>query len=352
MALILSRPFLIVQSICALPTSNLEFDPSFPDVPSPFTQIKLQYQIIESIFELVPLANNPVSAGTALDIKKKIDTWFSDLPAVFRECDPDTQYNSTHNHLVRQRLQILCMGYSTYISILKPTVSEIMKNSSSSPAEIRIAQQLRSATIVAALRLIEVSEALFAICIPNSPKYFIVNFIPFDTATILCSTLLQDKENRITKRPEMLQAIGKSLAMAGVLKSITKTGTITWNALVVHISKLRLTESERKLVDPNGVVFSKQRKPTKRIAPPTEREEDHQQKQTPELCSQPELTDSNSSTASPLDFDWQFDPGQTLESVPILDADFNVLDSIWSWDDVDFPLNDLSNTFDTHETFL
>jgi hypothetical protein len=349
MGLTLSRPFLIVQTTCASPSCDLEYDPAYPDVPSPFTQIMLEYQLFESIFELLPLTNNPAAPTMAVNVKKRIDEWFSRLPAVFRECDPDTRFQSTHSYLVRHRLQILCSGYTTYISILKSTVSQIMNNPSPSPTEVHIAQQLRSATITAGLRLSEVSEALFAIFIPNSPKYFMVNSIPSETAAFFCSTLLQDKDNRVARRSEILQAIGKSLAMIGFMKSITKTGTIAWNALIALISKLSLTENERKLIDPEGNMFSKRRKPAKRVAQSNESGGSHQQVQASPLNFQPEMVDTSFSTASALDVDWQFGSVQALSSVsPTLGADFGLLDPIWSWDDVNFPPDDLSTTQNTH----
>jgi hypothetical protein len=338
MGMVLSRPFLIAQEKCTLPSVNLEFDPAYPDIPSPVTQVKLQYQLLESISKVLPLSSRNVSCDAALAAKTKIDTWALDLPAVFQLRDPDTRYNSTHKFLARHRLQTLCIGYATASSILKPYL--ILSDPALSLFETHKRVELRLAAIDTCLKLMEIAKGLFDMFIPNSPKYFQVIFVPFDTAAVLCSAVIHDKDNSLPRRAEILQAIGTALAMIRVMRPLTKTGTIIWDVLSVLILKMHLTAEEAMSVDPDSMILTKERRPAKRVALQSETPPSLAEMQIPAFMPSPEATSSSSENTP--EFDWQFNPTEALDgtTMNLSEIDLDILDPLWGWDDVNLSSED------------
>jgi hypothetical protein len=331
----LSRPFIIAQSQCTLPSVNLEFDHSCPDVPSPITQIRLQYELFETIFKVLPLNNEPLSCETALAVKERIDAWFQSLPVVFRAGNPDQKFDNTHKFLVRHRLQTLCMGYAMLLTVVRPYMTR--NEAPSSPSEIQISAQLRCTAVDTTLVLMDISKSLFDMFIPNSPKYHIVVFVPFDSAALMCSALIRDVEKTLPRRRELLQAIGTAISMISIMKTMTKTGSIAWNVLSILVPKLKLTESEEFIVDPEGSIL-KRRKTAKRAALSNQSGKGYIQTQTQKPSPSSEMT--NSSDGIIPDFEWQLDPGQALEFIPAGEFDLSVLEPVWGWDDINFSLDD------------
>jgi hypothetical protein len=344
MGMVLSRPFLIAQEKCTLPSVNLEFDPAYPDVPSPFTHVRLQYELLESIFKVLPLTSKSVSCDAALAAKTKVDSWALNLPAVYQLRNPDTRFNSTHKFLDRHRLQLLCVGYAMAISFLKPFL--ILADPALSLFETHKRVELRLAAVDTCLKLMEIARDLFNMFIPSSPKYCIVILVPFDTAALLCSAVIHDTDGSLPRRAEVLQAIGNAVEMIRAMKSITKTGTIVWNVLSTLVPKMLLKSEEAMVVDPDGIIFSKKGRSMKRVALSSETSPG------PALVQSSQVTSSSKTTISSSDntpeFDWLFDPAQVLDgtSSNLSDIDLNILDPLWGWDDANLSLEDpLPNSF-------
>lgn len=355
MGLILSRPFLINESYSrtALPNSDLERDTSSPEVPSPITQIVLQCQVFHRVMEhLLPTSRQPLYESV-LAIIKSIEIWFSELPPVFREHEPDKSHDRKHPFLIRHRLQVQSMGYVTTLTLLKPFLTS-QTSSTTLPAEFVAVEKLRRTAIDYAIKVMGHSRLLFDMFIPDNPKYFYVILMPFDTASLLCSAWIHDKEQTLPRRKEILEAIGEAVRMIRALRSITKVGPVAWSVIQALLPEMKLTEAEASLVDSDGLIL-KHRRPTKRpmmgsVAPkefqsvPLDKTKPNHTILTPE-------SSSSTSTAN-SDFDWNFDPAQALDSIPLTDLDFGNLDQVWDWGELNIPFEDFNVPLNDFESTL
>jgi hypothetical protein len=352
MGMILARPFMIHDRDCSvgLPSVNLERDPACPEVPSPIMQMTVSCQLLQSVTEVIELTKKRPSFNSALACNSRVQTWFSNLSPIYRTENPDQSYDSKHPFLKRHRHQILIMGYTTIFSILKPFLTQ--NDTVTSPYEVEALETLRQATVDYGIKLMDISKGLFDLFIPTgNTKYFVVCFVPFDTATLFIAALLRDKDRTLPRRPEILQAIAKGIAMLWILRPITKTGSIAWGVLSKLILTLDLDDKERSLIDPDGIIL-KQRRPTKRIAlgkgnkkalPPSP--------PGPQLAmpeEQPQktlLTPESSTTGDTPEYDCQFDPFETGDAALFEDFDFGDLGPVWDWENLNLPLDDPTFSF-------
>jgi hypothetical protein len=345
MGMILSRPFMIHDDHCTvgLPSVNLERDLACPGVPSPIMQMTLSCQLLQSTTEVLELTNKRPSFNSAIACHGRVQTWLSNLPPVYRTENPDTSYDSKYPFLKRHRYQTYVMGYTTIFSLLKPFLTQ--NDTITAPVEIEALEALRQACVNYGIKLMEIAKGLFDLFIPTgNTKYFVVCFIPFDTSTLFIAALLRDKDRTLPRRPEILQAISKGIAMMWILRPITKTGAIAWSVLTKLIPPLELDDNERSLIDPDGLIL-KPRKATKRVAlgkasqgtlPPSP---PGRGLPLPEPPRQTTLLTPESSTTGD-EYDYKFDPFQSVDDISFSDFDFGGLGPVWDWEDLNLPLDD------------
>ncbi|KAF2418945.1 hypothetical protein EJ08DRAFT_654126 [Tothia fuscella] len=370
MGMVLARPFIIHdgQTSVPLPTVNLEHDPANPDVPSPIMQMTMGSQLLQSISGVLEFSRKRPSTTDGLACLKIVENWCSNLPPVYAIDHPDTSCDTKYPFLVRHRLQSHCICYATVFTILKPYLTEECTSSASD--EIEAFESLRRATVDYGLKLMSKAQLLYNLFIPANPKYFFVVFLPFDTSTFFCSALLHDRETTLPRRSEIIQAIGKGISMLNVLRLITKTGPITWNVLARLVLALDISDKEAMLLDPEGLIL-KRKKSAKRVARGQRMERVQQPLSPEEQPSQslltPEFTASSNNGGTPesdvipefgdeagfnngADFDWQFDPIPVLDAASFTDIDFGEFASVWDWEDLNLPLEDLAFPYQPHIT--
>lgn len=82
-----------------------------------------------------------------------------------------------------------------------------------------------------ALRLLRVSRKLFDHEFPINAKFHLVVFSIFDTATLLCSAIIHDRDHILPHRQEVFSFIEASLDMLHQLSAITKLGASSYRFL-------------------------------------------------------------------------------------------------------------------------
>lgn len=82
-----------------------------------------------------------------------------------------------------------------------------------------------------ALQLLQVSRKLFDHEFPINAKFHLVVFSIFDTATLLCSAIIHDRDHVLPHRQEVFSFIEASLDMLHQLSLITKLGASSYKFL-------------------------------------------------------------------------------------------------------------------------
>ncbi|KAJ0416074.1 fungal-specific transcription factor domain-containing protein [Aspergillus carlsbadensis] len=329
MSLLLSRPFIINSSCCAfeMPTMQLETGDSKPEAPSPMAHMVLQCQLGLAILNIPGAVSGELSATQAMSIQEQTEKWLDSFPPAYSILNPNTQWDIKFPFVKLQRLQLYVIGYMMLLMPLKECLTKHLSLQSSS-----IAKGLRETAIDNALKLLAACDDLSRHMFPLNAKFHFAPFLMFDTAALLCSAILHDKEKSLPRREEILKAISKTLNDLSRLSERAKTGMICYKIL-------------KKLVVclPREARSTESKTPQSSIdAPPTL--PDMPGIADPMLCC-PTTDLSNS-------FDSEVFPPGSLNSTSLDDlgglgnlcnVDLGELGQIWDWQDLDisFPTGPL-----------
>lgn len=226
----LGRPNLIDQRNLKLMLPNLRLDQSMtePRIPSPFTHMVLQAELGRRVTAAVGGAptDNILSEKQVLDVKSECERFIGELPPIFRVKDPDLSLDEQYPHFVFQRHQMHCVVFITMLHVFKPYLTRQRRD--------RITErddEFRKMGVEISQQLFRVSQDLFDLEFPLSAKFQMVVFAIFDTATLLCSAIIHDREHVLHRREEVLDLIESSLSMLRQLSLTSKLGATSYNFL-------------------------------------------------------------------------------------------------------------------------
>jgi hypothetical protein len=225
----LGRPNLIDQKNLTFRFPNLRLDQSNsePNLLSPFAHMALQADLGRRVAALSDgRSKNDLSAEQVFAIESECETFINNLPAIFRVADPDTALDERHPYFVFQRHQLHVVTFVTMLDYLKPYLTRDRQDKITNHDD-----EFRKMGVNIALRLLQVSRRLFDHEFPINAKFHMVVFSIFDTATILCSAIIHDRDNVLPQREEVMDVIDRSLEMLHQLSATTKLGASSYNFL-------------------------------------------------------------------------------------------------------------------------
>ncbi|EMD68428.1 hypothetical protein COCSADRAFT_156859 [Bipolaris sorokiniana ND90Pr] len=226
----LGRPNLINQKNLSFKFPNLRLDQSTtePNILSPFTHMALQAHLGRRVAAVMGDATSKadLAAEKVLEIEDECHKFIDELPAIFRVTNPDTSFDEAHPYFVFQRHQLHCVIFLTMLDFFKTYLTGEREDKLSDRDD-----EFRKKGIEIALRLLEVARKLFDHEFPINAKFHMVVFCIFDTATLLCSAIIHDRENMLPHRDEVMEVIDSSLDRLYQLSLSTKLGATSYNFL-------------------------------------------------------------------------------------------------------------------------
>lgn len=228
MAMLLSRPLMINQSLCTIDLPNTQLDDTNVDgPPSPVAHTAAQCQLGQMITKTSLLTGAMTTQAERVSIQSYISDWLASLPPAYRETDPDTRWDKEHTYVGLQRHQTHAIAYMTMLPLFKPFLTKSFDSTSTQED-----RDNRVTAVNIALHLIGVTHRLFDHVFPTNSKFHIVSFLVFDTAAFLCSAVIHDKDHSLPRREEVIQAIGLACFLAEKLSHTSKTGSVCYPILV------------------------------------------------------------------------------------------------------------------------
>lgn len=245
----LGRPNLIDQKHLSFeyPVLRLDESTAEPNLLSPFAHMALQAKLGRAVASALGGARsgNILTAGQVSAVESACEKFIEQLPPIFQVLDPDTSHDEEHSWIIFQRRQMHCVIFITMLDFLKPFLTMDRRDRLTDNDD-----EFRKRGVDIALRLIEVAKRLFDHEFPINAKFHLVVFAIFDvsirqlvlrlvclltltfqTATVLCSAIIHDREHMLPHREEMIAAIHRSLAMLQQLSPTTKLGSASHSFL-------------------------------------------------------------------------------------------------------------------------
>ncbi|CAE7194362.1 hypothetical protein PTNB73_08631 [Pyrenophora teres f. teres] len=226
----LGRPNLIDQKNLTFKLPNLRLDQSttLPNLLSPFAHMALQATLGRRIAAAMGNATSQtdLSAEQVLAIESTCENFIQELPPIFRIDNPDLSLDDEHPYFVFQRHQLHCVVLLSKLDFLKPYLTRERRDKMTDCDD-----EFRRKGIDVALDLLHVARKLFDHEFPINAKFHMVVFCIFDTATLLCSAIIHDRDHVLPRREEVFDAIENSLEMLHQLSPTTKLSASSYNFL-------------------------------------------------------------------------------------------------------------------------
>jgi hypothetical protein len=331
----LGRPNLIDQKNLTFKFPNLRLDQSTtePNLLSPFAHMALQAHLgrrVGTVLGEVQDVQN-LSAKDVSAVESECEKFIAELPAIFRVKDPDTSHDEEHPYFVFQRHQLHCVIFVTMLDFLKPYLTRERRDKLTEKDD-----EFRKMGVDIALRLLRVARNLFDHEFPINAKFHMVVFSIFDTATLLCSAIIHDRDHVLPHRQEVMAVIDSSLDMLHQLSSTTKLGATSYNflyKLVQASPDLSRKRPSKRIRKPDTALapVSLDALPAPLPAPPTAPIELACEPTTATIKAIPPMTTSD---------DLSFDLDQFLMNNPFGDLgssaalDMGGMEQIWDWENL------------------
>lgn len=243
MSALLSRPLMINYAACSFTSPNLGLEASArePGLPSPYSHIAYEFNLIQDLAAKFSIADKELGAEKAAAIQAEVEKWMDSLPAVYQRRSPDTQWDEKHYWIRFQRHHIHVVGFMASLGLVKQYLANRPGRSGRSELE----KSLRASGVSCCLELLDNSRKLFESVTYVSSKFHFGVFCIFDTATVLCSAILHDDDGDLPDRPAAVDAIAAALRMMDRVNTETGGYGALCRILRRLLESLPLTPAER-----------------------------------------------------------------------------------------------------------
>jgi len=187
---------------------------------SPFAHIVLQVQLGRAVSSITSGVKGTASPEQISGVQTEVEDWIATLPSVFKFTDPNISFDKEHPYLAVQRHQLHITTYMVMLHPLKPYLAGQLSKTSEY-------DQVRAYGVACGLNLLKAACKFFGEESQGNAKFHFLIFCLFDTATILCSAIIHDREGTLPQREQVLPALENAIGMLHQLSSSSKTGAMS-----------------------------------------------------------------------------------------------------------------------------
>lgn len=195
--------------------------------------MKMQSDLTRILATRFGAPKNVISTQEIQEYKDIILSWVRRYPPVYDFYNPDTSRDDAHPWIYPHRFYLYTMAC---LLILNPIRHYMVKSYTwdSPPDEM----QCRSDGIYYSLILIKSLRKWVDRIDGRDGRLHFIIFSIFDTAAILCTSVVKDTADTIQDKPDILHAIAESVAMLKALVNISKTAKMSHDILYRLVKKL------------------------------------------------------------------------------------------------------------------
>lgn len=237
----LARPTLIDHgtSSVAQPTLSLE-----EFTPSPLLHMKLQSEAIALLASRFQAPKNVVTPKDIQEYKGILETWIRNFPAVYSTTTPDESKDYGSPWITHHRFYLHTMAYLMILNPIRRYLAQTF--SPETPPEEHAIRQIG---VDYSLLNLETTTEWAKIASHRDGRFHFIIFSLFDTVAVLSAAILNDKDNSIPRRTEIIDAIDEALITLKKIYNLSKTAKQSYDILsqlVRRIPRRRSAQSKRK----------------------------------------------------------------------------------------------------------
>ena len=207
---------LIDRADCEAQQPSLTLEP-YPT--SPLLHIRLQSVLVQRIFKRFGPPKNIQTMADIKDYTDILETWMEEFPPEFHFENPDTSHEAEYPWIALHRHYLHTTALSMSLGPLRSFMVKEITQTETPTIEVNF----RSDGVHYALGLMGAVHRFFEYVWTRDSTFHFVPFCIFDTAALLCSAIMHDKDGTIPRRQEILSAI--ELALDSLKRLSTATNT-------------------------------------------------------------------------------------------------------------------------------
>lgn len=307
-------------------------------------------QLIRTLSTKLKTEAAVMSTAEVLNMQDEIENWINSLPPAYRVESPDTSNDKDHWYVILQRHYLHGMTFMVKLNPLKPYLTKSF-NGEFSPQEKRF----RELGVDCCLKLLDACHHLYNLEPSYSAKFHLVIFCTFDSATVLCSAILHDKQRDLPQRTQVLEAISSALRTLRILSAHGKPSQMAYHFLAKLVKALPLSYEEQAC---HGLTSSKRIK-TSASSPESQfsyhgssASSDGCATGVPKVDTPPEVISMLASTdslllppelAGPAEQSSFGDLISNADFTNLPANDFGGLETVWDWETLNLDFNIMTN---------
>lgn len=203
--------------------------------------MKLQSELIGKLAARFGLPKNATTTKQVQDYIDIVEDWIQAFPSTYAVDKPDTSQDSRHSWITLHRHYLHTMSYSMILDPLRPYLARRMTHDSP-----RDQLDIRRQGVDFTLKLMDKLYAFFDHLYPTDAKFHFVIFSIFDTAAVVCSTLMHDEDRSLYRRDDLLQAMDGAIGMLQRLITVTATAKTSYEVLLKLSKRIRRPNEDTK----------------------------------------------------------------------------------------------------------
>lgn len=199
-------------------------------------------QLFQTLSKRLEWPRRKLSIDEIFILQRAISDWLATCPRVYKTTGGVADTEPKYVNLQRWNLQVVA-----YMLMLQPLRSflttPLTLGSPSSHHDLQVA------AIQCAVCLVNASSTLAEAMTPFSANFHTAMYTIFDTAAVLCSSILHDVDSSLPWRPQILETIGRAVRTLKRLSQASDTATTAYKALSQLIENMALRNQDRSVYE-------------------------------------------------------------------------------------------------------
>ncbi|XWW98322.1 hypothetical protein V2A60_006322 [Cordyceps javanica] len=210
--------------------------------PSPMLHMKIQSQLISQLAVTYPNDKDNLEPSRICQYQATVEAWARAFPRVYAFDNPDTSKDAANPWIIFNRFYLYTMAYFLLLAAIRPVM---LKGYTSALSEEE--QSICSDGIRYCAKNIRVG-VLWADHVDRhgGGYHFMISSV-FDTVVLLCTCIMKDVENTMTKEDEVYEELDNAVSLFARLAHTSSIAKFAFGNASQLTSKLQRPNGARKM---------------------------------------------------------------------------------------------------------
>ncbi|KAJ4150491.1 hypothetical protein LMH87_011239 [Akanthomyces muscarius] len=209
--------------------------------PSPMLHMKIQSQLISQLAATYPNSNN-LEPNQIRKYQATVENWARAFPRVYAFDNPDTSKDATNPWIIFNRYYLYTMAYFLLLASIRPVM---LKGYTSALSEEE--RDICSDGIKYCVKNIRVAVLWAEHVDRHGGGYHFMTSSAFDTVVLLCTCIMKDVENTMTKKDEIYKELDNAVSLFARIAHTSSTAKFARDTASQVVAKLQRPNAARNI---------------------------------------------------------------------------------------------------------